>query len=254
MIDNKKQLRVWQVPREWDGQTVVIIAGGPSVTARQVEYIFDKNVKVIAVNDAYVMAPWADILYAADAKWWKWHKGVTEFEGLRVGLRYSVELNDCDGQWVDDLYPEILGLANEGEDGMSSNPGFVRGKDSGYHAIQLAVQLGAARIVLLGFDMKSESLDLDRDQICAILDRTLPGDYPLLKREAIARAMIDIEIPHWHGHHPNNIPPPYDLMLPKYATMAPELIALGVQVFNCNPDSALQSFFKADLEKVLTDD
>ena len=43
MIDNEKQLEVWPVPHEWDGQTVVIIAGGPSVTARQVEYIFDKN-------------------------------------------------------------------------------------------------------------------------------------------------------------------------------------------------------------------
>jgi len=125
------------------------------------------------------------------------------------------------------------------------------GKDSGYQAIQIAIQLGAAKIILLGYDMKSEAIDLSRDEIYAILEQALAPDYPLLKKEAIAHAMMDIRTPHWHGHHPDGVPPPFDLMLKQYKTMAPAVEELGVEIINCSTNTALHEFWEADLKEAI---
>jgi hypothetical protein len=71
----------WSVPPEWVGETAAILASGPSLTREQCEAVRGKA-KVIAVNNQAIdtdcdgvrvpaMAPWADVLYAADAKWWQ---------------------------------------------------------------------------------------------------------------------------------------------------------------------------------------
>ena len=251
------ELNIWRVQREWDGETVVILGGGPSLEQAQIDYIANDS-KVIAVNDSYMLYADADILYACDAKWWKWHRGAPEYNGLKVGLRYCAATDALEGEWTEDLYPEIRSLIYEkpkdDEDGagFSSVPGLIRsGKDSGYQAIQLAIQLGAARIMLLGFDMKSESVDLARDQIVAILEQILAPDYPPLKREAIAYAMKDIKVPHWHGHHPDNVGPPFDLMLKQYRNLNAIASELGVEIINCSPDTDLHEFWECDLEEVL---
>jgi hypothetical protein len=66
-----------QVSRAWEGKTVVCIAGGPSLTKEQLELVRAARerdaVRVIVINDAYLIAPWADVLYFADARWAKWH-------------------------------------------------------------------------------------------------------------------------------------------------------------------------------------
>lgn len=254
------QQNIWRVQRDWEGETVIIIAGGPSVTDVQVRIAYDAQAKVIVINDAYLLAPWADILFGSDAKWWKWHKGCPDFTGKKVCLRYCAATNDLEGKWTEDLYPEIESLIyerrtyKEPEDivGISTVPGLVvSGKDGGYQAIQLAIQLGAEKIVLLGFDMKSEEIGLNRDEILDILGQALAPDYPLLKKEAIAHAMLDIKIPHWHGHHPDSIPPPFDLMLRQYQGMNNIVSAMGVKVFNCSPDTDLHEFDELDIEEAL---
>lgn len=248
----RSNMNIWPVPREWEGETVIVIAGGPTVSTEQIEYVHGKGVKVIAINNTALLAPWADILYACDAKWWKWHDGAPEFKGVKVGLRYTVAGNGCENGWTEDLYPDIKSLAYDGFEGVSCVPGIVKsGKDSGYQAIQLAIQLGAAKIVLLGYDMKSESIDLSHDRIAQILDAVLGVDYPVLKREAIAEVLRDISMPHWHGHHPDNIPPPFDLMLKQYPKMLLYLDMLGVEIINCTPGTALKVFEEMLLEEAI---
>ena len=66
----------------WRNQTVVCIASGPSLTQDQVDQV--KGLNTIAINDAYKLAPWANILYACDYQWWDWHKGVPDFKGYKL--------------------------------------------------------------------------------------------------------------------------------------------------------------------------
>ena len=55
------------VPKLWPNSTVVCIGTGPSLTQADVD-LCCSQARVIAVNDAYRMAPLADVLYAADDK------------------------------------------------------------------------------------------------------------------------------------------------------------------------------------------
>src|SRR5690349_3855481 len=54
------------------------MATGPSLTRDVVTRVAAAKVfggaRVIAINDAYLMAPWADVLYFADPRWWDWQR------------------------------------------------------------------------------------------------------------------------------------------------------------------------------------
>jgi hypothetical protein len=58
----------WIVPREWEGETVFIVAGGPSVLGQDLEALRGRN--VIAINSSVYAVPWADFLYFGDFRWW----------------------------------------------------------------------------------------------------------------------------------------------------------------------------------------
>lgn len=112
--------------------TWAVLATGPSLTQSDVDAV--RGLKVIAVSDAYKLAPWADVLYSSDARWFWAHPEAKSFAGLRCCLEEVKGVTRIDGQ----------GLVGE-------NP-----SNSGFHAVNLAVRYGAKRIVLLGFDMKAQ--------------------------------------------------------------------------------------------------
>jgi hypothetical protein len=123
------------------------MATGPSLTPEDVDYVRGKATTVV-INDAFRLAPWADALYACDAKWWYWHwlKGAREFAGLKFSLDSSAK-----------RYPGVQVLRNTGETGLELDPSGVRtGRNSGYQAIGVAVHLGAKKVVLLGYDMNGD--------------------------------------------------------------------------------------------------
>ena len=65
MVDSLK------IPKMWTNSVAVCLGGGPSLNKEDIEYCREKKgVRFIAINDAYRLAPFADILYAADKKWW----------------------------------------------------------------------------------------------------------------------------------------------------------------------------------------
>lgn len=132
-------------PRLWPDSTVVCVGTGASLTRDDVEFC-QGRARVIAVNDAYTVAPWADCLYAADGKWWRWHKGVPGFAGMKYSIEPKHEAKANAGAVM---------LRNLGHDGLSLDPtGLRTGSNSGYQAINLAVHFGARQIVLLGYDMR----------------------------------------------------------------------------------------------------
>jgi hypothetical protein len=181
---------------------VVCIATGPSLTPEDVAFVQGKA-KVIAVNDAYKLAPWADVLYACDSRWWRWHHGVKSFTGPKYALDRSA------AKW-----PGVTSLRHTGPTGLETDPTALRtGKNSGYQAINLAVHLGAKRIVLLGYDMK----------------RGEGGKE------------------HFFGHHPLHTRSPYSEFRRRYETLVEPLKAIGVTVVNCTRDTALDMFPRQSL-------
>ena len=207
---------LWCIIPLWRGETVTIIAGGPSLTQEQVDMVRGKT-RIIAVNDAYRLTPWADILYGCDVKWWEWHKGVPDFKGIKAGLRWDAIKGKFHGGWTADIFPDVRSLASTGANGLEIAPNSLRtGSNSGYQAINLAVHMGAKRILLLGYDMKSDG-----------------------KKN------------HWFGEHPNKVIPPYTMMLPYFKTIVEPLEKAGIEVINCTPDSALKVFPMMKLEEAL---
>lgn len=139
--------RFWWVEPEWTGQTCVIIAGGCSVRASDVMRTRIAGLRTIVVNDAYKLAPWADLLLFYDPVWWTWHREVLrDWKGGIVRLE-SPEHDGGD--------PRTRVLKNYGTEGfVEARDGVMNGRNSGYGALHLAVHLGVDRALLLGFDCK----------------------------------------------------------------------------------------------------
>jgi hypothetical protein len=132
------------VPRAFPGATIACLGTGPSLCRNDVDALIAANVRMIAINDAYRMAPESDVLFAADAKWWKAHSGAPTFHGAK----YTVDRP---------AYIDVSRLKNAGLGKFSYDPdGVGTGYSSGYCAINVAAHLGASRIVLLGYDMSGQ--------------------------------------------------------------------------------------------------
>jgi len=123
-------------------KTVVIAGTGPSLTVEDLNACRDV-VPVIVINSAWELAPWADVLYAADFGWWTTYKPT--FTGIRLACKNQ---NSA-------IYGATV-LKSLGYLGWSDDPDAVYdGGHSGYQAIQVAAtRLGAKRILLLGYDVK----------------------------------------------------------------------------------------------------
>jgi hypothetical protein len=219
----------------WKGRTVVIIGGGPSITAAQIMVTqrahAEGRANVIAVNDAFLIAPWADVQYAADSSWHKWMEQGLDKPAL--GLKAA----DVRERWAT-FRGQKCTIENSGANvtdetvhmmrnrhfphngvGLSLDPRFlVTGRNSGFQSMNLAVLAGAARILLLGFDGKAGDNGKD----------------------------------HFHGGHPR--PTPRDAYQHYRAAMTAAESALedaGVEVVNCTPGSAIDSFPKREIGDLL---
>jgi hypothetical protein len=201
---------MWTVLPEWLGETVFILGCGPSLVQVRTEPLLQAG-RVIAINDAYTRCPGADILYFCDKKWWLQHERMVaeRFYGRRI----VTMLNE---------YPGIHTLRCTGEVGLETDPGGVRhGSNSGYQCINLAYHLGAARIVLMGYDMRV---------VNGKLHHTLRTD--LQTEEGFQRTL-------------------QHKMLPKFQTLAAPLQEAGVTVLNATPNSALRVWPLVPLEAIL---
>lgn len=131
----------WTVPRMWEGRTVAVMASGPSMSQEVADQVRAARLPAIVINNTYRLAPWADLLYAADEEWWNVNRHVpAEFPGLKASV------SAVNG---------VLRLKNSGSDGFDDDRSAVRtGKHSGYQALHIAAHTGAKRILLLGYDMR----------------------------------------------------------------------------------------------------
>jgi hypothetical protein len=200
----------WQ---DWRGECVAIIGAGPSAKAIDVDMLRGR-IHAIAINESYRLAPWADIVYSCDLAWWRLHKGLEEFAGLKL----THDLIACR------TYPALkhIKIENVGSDDiLTDQPSYVgAGGNSGFQAMNLAIQFGATGILLVGIDCNLE------------------------------------HGPHWHGRHPYqmNNPAPSNVKRWRAAfdSVASKLHALGIDVVNCSPISALTNYPKMTVPEALS--
>lgn len=202
-------IQTWPtVPTLCPGGTVAIFAGGPSLTREDIDYCHGKVDAAICVNNSYQLAGWATALWGADARWWAYHRGAPSFTGLKYSLARGA------GKW-----PGVQVLRNAGRLGLEAEPtGIKNGWNGTYQSINLAVHFGAARVLLLGVDMK----------------RGPDGKE------------------HWHGNHPWHAPSSYGLFMLAFKSLVDPLQDRGVSVVNCSPGSALTCFPQRPLREVLS--
>lgn len=205
-----------QVDPRWDGATCVVAGSGPSLTQTQCD--LRRGVKTIAVNDAHRLLPDADILYACDARWWNEYDGMLSFAGERWSS------HNAGGQDDKIKVGERWGLtliAGRHSPGFSTNPTRIHyGENSGFQALNLAILLGAKRILLIGFDMRNHGTPVK----------------PLR---------------HFFGQHPKELRNSDPSIFIKNFVEAAKRIPKGVQIINCTPGSALPCFPFADLASSL---
>lgn len=170
-----------------------VLATGPSLNSEDIEKLRGKC-KVVCVSDAYRLAPWADVLVSSDAQWWKVNKEAQEFEGLKFSLA-----------------PDFCGLPKQIRkfDGGS-------GWNSGLLGIRVAVHLGATKVLLLGFDMKS------------------PGN-------------------HFFGKHPAPLKSSTTAHMERFKRQFQQYKPRGVQIINCTNGSALLAYPQKSLEECLSE-
>src|SRR3990167_3507969 len=142
-------MRAYSVEILWPGKPIVILGGGPWLTASQFRDVawvrLEDRCRVIAVNDSVYLAWWADWLHAADGKWWRAHiQRVQHFKGIKTTIDPSVPAD-----WISGI------LNPTGVTGFDQDSTCCRtGNGSGYQALHCAIHAGARRIALFGFDMK----------------------------------------------------------------------------------------------------
>ena len=231
-LPNQRGSKVLQI---WTG-AVVLIAGGPSVTAEQVEQVRLKHqagkVHVIAINDAYLLAPFADVLYFADARWWAWHtegvdrpkiglpadevrKRFAAFAGEKCSISNSgAEIKDDAVHILQNQHLNAHGT------GLSQDPKkLVTGGNSGYQAINLAALAGARTLLLIGYDAREPAKGAGA---------------------------------HWFGEHPIVAPRTVFAEYRQSFERGKAIIkAAGIRVLNCSPGSAITAFPLVDLRKAL---
>jgi hypothetical protein len=153
------------------------------------------------------------MVYGCDSAWWEFRKGLPEFSGMKVCYRDNGLQGYPDIRRIEiNKREERILLDRKGQTGSGGN--------SGFQALNLAVQFGAKRILLIGLDM------------------TLAGGV------------------HWYGlnvwkgaNNPNQSN--FGRWIEAFENAAPALRSLGVDVINCSPVSAIKSFPRKSLEDAL---
>lgn len=236
ILERIEGTRYSRILRGWAGGTAVVIGGGPSLKQEDVAEVGELRLHgqlagVIAVNDAYLLAPWADINYFADSNWWRWHSQGTDKPKLglnkdEVRERFAAFPGqkctlDTTSRSITD--PEVHVLRNMHGPMRTDGPGLSEdptslgtGTTSGFQSMNLSILAGAVKVILLGFDS-------------------------VIRQDGVS---------HWHGGH---IAPPrpdvYRSAAHHFHLVELAIKKLGVTVLNCCPTSEINCFPKPSFKE-----
>ncbi len=200
----------WVVPRMWVGQTVAVLASGQSMSQDIADQVW--HLPRIAINRTWELAPDANIIYGCDEIWWRANPMALTCRGIKVAMEPLPDMHPA-------LPPAVKCMRNSGRTGFDNRQGYLRThRNSGAQAVQVAAHAGAARILLLGFDMHGE---------------------------------------HWHEPHPkgfgNPSPDRFAMWIATFKGLALALKRIGIDVVNCTEGSALDCCRRMSLEEALAE-
>lgn len=130
---------------DWKGETVFIVAGGTSVASQNTDLL--KGRKVIVVNSSWSRLPWADILFFADDRWWREYSS-------EVLAGFPGRIMTCAPEVRHPRFIKLRRASLETQLHPERDTVMVR-RTSMTGALNVAMHLGVARIVLLGLDGKA---------------------------------------------------------------------------------------------------
>lgn len=206
-------MNFWEYPLPplWKGATVFILGGGPSL--HDVDLSKIKHEKCIGVNEAYTFGDWVDFTFIGNNKYYTRHRNELK--------NYSGQIVCAGGKSYND--PNVLTVyksnkvctMDRGRIGMANN--------SGIGAINLAMQLGAKEIVLLGFDMGLKNgVNWHKNNVTInIQKKQITEGYYESVRKVMCNRVVDI------------------------------VYRAGISVYNCTPETALDCFPVMSLNEYL---
>lgn len=198
---------LWSPPRFWEGERVFVLGGGPSISKVNLDKL--KGKRVIGTNNIYKIAPWIDILFFMDCVWYDWHKdNLIHFTGILVTVCESLK-----------EHPVIKYVLRGNRYNFDTRAGYISGNNSGAFATSLGLKLGAAEIVLVGFDMQPDN----------------NGNH------------------NFHKEHKRTVPDNiYQTQhIKPFLSLVSDCNKLGVKVFNATETSSLKVFPFVKLEDML---
>lgn len=189
-----------------------------------IDLVREAGCKVIAINRAYRLAPWADWLWGCDAdRFWAWHSDAVDFAGTKIVIRPCGDASSYPARWA-----KLAELAAAGvnilrhsareypgparHEGASSDPAVVYGNNSLYQILSVIAHTGASTVLLIWADMTGG---------------------------------------HWHEGYSTGEPDYAISIVPYFETLVQPLKKAGVTVINCTPGSAIPYWPVLQLEAVL---
>jgi hypothetical protein len=258
---------LWAPEPLFKGERVFCLASGPSLTREVVDKVRGKG-RVVAVNSSVYLAPWADVLFFTDSGWfetgrdpalcgyhgddrWPRRDFIEAFPGLVVCMSRAAK------RVLPLKVKRIKGRGDPARPPVFPPPGspeIQQGRTSGHTAISLAIGMGASRVVMLGYDM-----------------RLIPNGGPYTnpptgspeEREILSKSShprhYEIRARYHEHHHREYFDKPRDLFIyetdfiPAFRGWHQAARAIGVEIVNCTPGSAIPEFPFADLDEVLAE-
>lgn len=198
MPKEKKDIKPWKPPRMWEGETVYIIGGGPSLSDMNWDRYHNRH--YIGCNDAYMLGDWVDVCIWGDYLWFQryhWEDAIIKPEGGHKGLKQypGIIVSNC---WkkrdeissITDrvkLMKRIAGGSRKKGSGFGAGDALAWYGNTGCAAVNLAALFGAKTIVLLGFDCdKGEKVNWhtnlkDPKRLPHVVDKFIKGFSKLNK-------------------------------------------------------------------------
>jgi hypothetical protein len=237
---HKRQKPVfWTIPKIWEGQTVFVVGGGPSLVGFNFEQL--QGERIVAINLAFHKLPFAQFLFFADNRFWGWHEpSLMRFQNHVCTTAMNVAPPHPHFHRIKRDYDQTKWFSTE--------ENTVIGKDSGAQAVNLAYHLGAQRIILLGFDMGFRPLtDEEVGQRKFLNIRTPRSVEGKVNQNPIPR-----HLSHWYQDHP--IPSREQnyktRFLPQYSQIVKVIHAEGREIYLGTP-SAIEAIPQINLADVL---
>ena len=207
----------WHCPELFPDSTMCIVGGGPSVERADFRLLGDRP--CIGVNSAFRLGDFVDICVFGDARWYNLEYGALRgFKGMVVGLypfKDKGEIGQTDGVDV-----KLMNRSRTSKGIDDNRKNLCWNGSSGGAAVNLAVHLGAKRIILVGFDMRKTDGRHNFHDI-----------YP------------------WNAHRPDRNP--YRIHIKAWPVIAAKAKFKGIKIVNTFRGSAIKEFEFMKLEEAV---